>query len=198
MTFRFVLWAMGVLLAVASRTNQRLRSQLARDMTIVIGTKDGVARSFVIENRRISSHAGSASNRECSITFKTASQGARIFIAVDAIGQIVDGLASGEIEVQGQAAVVVWFYELTIAFMPGRKGRSQVMPDAYTVHDPDAKVANRITREHAVRTLDPAWTGAVAQREKLLIWQVGRGANPEGRFENYKIVVDVSTPGEVE
>ncbi len=196
MTFRFVLWAMGVLLAVASRTNQRLRSQLARDMTVVIGTKDGVARSFVIKNRRISSHAGSASNRECTVTFKTASQGTRIFVADDAIGQIVDGLASGDIEVQGQAAVVLWFYELTIAFMPGRKRRSQVMPDAYAVHDPDAKVANRITREHAVQALDPAWTSAVAQREKLLIWQVGRGENPEGRFENHKIVVDVPSPGE--
>ena len=198
MSFRFVLWAMGVLLAVASRTNQRLRSQLARDMTVVIGTKDGVARSFIIKNRQISSHPGSALNRQCAIIFNTASQGARIFVAVDAIGQIVDGLASGDIEVQGQAAVVLWFYELTIAFMPGRKRRSQEMPDAYTEHDPDAKVANRITRERAVQALDPACMDAVAQREKLLIWQVGRGGNPAGRFENHKIVVDVRAPGDGE
>lgn len=191
MIFRVVLWVMGVLLWIASRTSRRLRAQLARDMTVVIGAKDGVARSFVVKNRQISSHLGRASNAACSVTFKTAAQGARILVAADAIGQIVDGLASRDIEVQGQAAVVLWFYELTMAFAPGRKRRSQVMPDAYVAHDPDAKAANRISREPAVRALDPACTAAVAQREKLLIWQVGRGATPEGRFTNHKIVVEV-------
>ena len=52
MTFRLVLWAAGVLLTLASRTSPRLRAQLARDMTVCIGSRDGVARSYVFRNRK--------------------------------------------------------------------------------------------------------------------------------------------------
>ena len=194
MIFRFVLWSVGLLLALASRVSPRLRAQLTRDMTISISSRDGVARSYVFRNRRVSSHPGLSPNAHCTLTFQTAVEGVRIFLAPDCIAQVVDGLALKKIELQGDPTSVLWFYEMVMADVPGRTRRSQlmrVMPDAYVAPNPNGKVADRITREPAVDSLDPTWTGAIAQREKLLIWQVGKGAPVSGKSKNFKPVVDI-------
>jgi hypothetical protein len=68
------------------------------------------------------------------------------------------------------------------------------MPDAYIAPNLAGKVADRITREPAVDALDPAWTEAAAQREKLILWQVGRGAPVYGKSKNFKPVIDVEVP----
>jgi hypothetical protein len=169
-----------------------LRSQLTRNITLTIATKDGVSRSYLIRDRRVSSHPGPDPGASCIITFNTAAQASRIFLASNAIGQIVEGLSSREVELIGEATTVLWFYEMTMGLVPWRRPRAHVMPDAYVAHDPNSKVADRITREPAVEALDPAWTGAVAQREKLLMWRVAAGAEDEGKYVHHKIVVDVS------
>ena len=191
MTFRLVLWAAGVLLTLASRTSPRLRAQLARDMTVCIASRDGVARSYVFHNRRVSSHVGLTPGAHCTLTFQTAAEGARIFLARDCIALVVDGLGFRQIELQGDPASVLWFYEMVMAYVPGRTPRSHVMPNAYVAPNLTGKVADRITREPAVDGLDPAWTEAAAQREKLILWQVGRGAPVYGKSKNFKPVVDV-------
>ena len=191
MAFQLVLWSVGVLLACVSRMSAQLRAQLARDMTLSVASRDGVARSYVFRNRRVSSHAGLAQDADYILTFQTAKEGARIFLAPNAVQQICEGLASRQIEFTGEPANVLWFYEMVMAYVPGRSRRSQVMPDAYVAHNPSGKAADRITREPAVTALDPAWTGAVAQREKLILWQVGRSAPIEGKIKNFKFVVDV-------
>ena len=197
MTFRLVLWAAGVLLALASRTSSRLRAQLARDMTICIGSRDGVARSYIFHNRRVSSHPVLTPGAHCMVMFQTAAEGVRIFLAPDCIALVVDGLALKKIELQGDPTSVLWFYEMVMAYVPGRSRRPQVMhvmPDAYVTPNLDGKVADRITREPAVDALDPAWTEAAAQREKLILWQVGCGAPVYGKSKNYKPVIDVDVP----
>ena len=194
MTFRFVLWAAGVLLTLASRLSPRLRAQLGRDMTICIGSRDGVARSYVFHNRQVSSQPVLTPGVHCMVMFQTAAQGARIFLAPDCIALLVDGLALKNIELQGDPTSVLWFYEMVMAYVPGRTRRPQVMhvmPDAYIAPNPTGKVADRITREPAVDTLDPAWTEAAAQREKLILWQVGRGAAVYGKSKKFKPVIDV-------
>jgi hypothetical protein len=65
------------------------------------------------------------------------------------------------------------------------------MPDAYIAPNLNGKVANRITREPAVEALDTAWTEASAQRDKIILWQVGRGAPVYGKSKNYKPVIDI-------
>jgi hypothetical protein len=194
MTFRLVLWAAGVLLTLASRISPRLRAQLARDMTVCIASRDGVARSYVFHNRCISSHVGLTPGAHCTVTFQTATEGARIFLARDCIALVVDGLGLRQIELQGDPTSVLWFYEMVMAYVPGRTKRSYVMPDAYIAPNLAGKVADRITREPAVDALDPAWTRAVTQREKLILWQVGRGASVSGKSKNFKPVIDVEVP----
>ncbi len=194
MTFRLVLWTIGALLAAASRVSDRVRSQLARDLTLVIRSRDGVARSYSVRGRRISSSAGDAADAACVVTFHTAAIGAQIFVAPDAIGRIVGGCESGEVECRGDVAIVLWFYELTIGLMPWPTRKAHVYPDAYTAPDPGMKAADRITREPAVAALDPAFTRAMTQRDKLEIWQVGRGAAPSGKVKHHSIVVDVPVP----
>jgi len=192
MTFRIILWTIGALLSIASRTNGRLRAQLTRDITVTFATRDGVARSYVIRGRRVSSHPGTDASASCIVTFNSAAQGSRVFVAADAIGRIVEGFASREIELQGDATVVMWFYEMTMGLVPWRSPQPKVMPDAYVAHNPNSKVAGRITREPAVRELDPGWAAALSQREKLLMWRVAAGAPIEGKMTNHKLVVDVT------
>ena len=191
MVFRLVLWSVGRLLALASRISARLRAQLTRDMSVSIGSRDGVARSYVFRDRRVSSHTGLEQAAHCTLLFQTAAEGAQIFLAPDCIAQVVKGLASKEIELQGDPTSVVWFYEMVMAYVPGYVQRSHVMPNAYVAPNLKGKAADRITREPAVEALDPTWTGAVAQREKLIMWEVGQGAPVPGKSKNFKAVIDV-------
>jgi hypothetical protein len=190
MLFRLILWSIGLLLWIASRMSPRLRLQLARDLRMTVASKDGVVRTYIVTDRRFSSRPGRVDDAECTITFQTAAQGARIFLASDAIKQIVDGLAHREIEVQGEATTVLWFYEMVIAYAPWQKSTSVSMPNPYVLPDPTGKVADRITREPAVEALDPSWVGANAQREKLVLWQVGKGAPVPRKPVDFKHVVD--------
>ena len=191
MIFRLVLWSVGMLLALASRISARLRAQLTQDMSVSIGSRDGVARSYVFRNRRVSSHTGLEPAAHCTLLFQTAAEGVQIFLAPDCIAQVVKGLASKEIELRGDPTSVVWFYEMAMAYVPGNVQRSHVMPNAYVAPNLKGKAADRITREPAVEALDPTWTEAVAQREKLMMWQVGHGAPVPGKSKNFKAVIDV-------
>ena len=192
MVFRLVLWSVGTLLAIASRASSRLRAQLARNLTVCVCSRDGVARSYVFRDRKISSHAGLAPNSHCTLIFSTAKDGARIFLATDCIAQVVDGLASKTIGIQGDPADVLWFYEMVMARVPGHTIRPYSMPDAYTTPDPGGKVTDRITREPATDRLTPAWGQAFSQREKLILWQVGKGAPVHGKSNTFKPVIDAS------
>ena len=191
MVFRFILWSVGALLSIASRLNPRLRAQITRDMIVSIATRDGVARSYVFRDRHVSSHAGTSDEAKLTATFPSASVGTRIFLAPNAVEQIVEGLTSKDIELEGMPAHVLWFYEMVMAYLPWRKTRYTAAPNAYVEPDPQSKVADRITREPAEKTLDPNWAGAVAQREKLDMWRVGEGAPVPGRIPDFRYVVDI-------
>ena len=75
MLFRLVLWVVGLLLAVASRASARLRKQLTRDMSVAIGSRDGVSRSYAFRNRRVSSHAGLEPDAHCTLLFPNCARG---------------------------------------------------------------------------------------------------------------------------
>ena len=188
--FRIVLWTLGVLLAAGSRASARVRSQLGREFALVVESADGVARTYFIEKRRVSSRSGATPGARCTLRFRTAAIGTAILLASNAADRIFDGLRSGDVECEGQAAYVLWFYQLAMGLNPLQRRPRQTWPDAYVVHDPGRKAAKRITREPAVDELDPSWSAAHRQREKLLLWEVGRGAEPSGVFTRHRIVVD--------
>ncbi len=189
MLFRVLLWVVGVSLSLASRFSPRVQSQLSRNMAIVIESKDGVSRNFIVLDRRIYSSTGPVANVVCRICFRTGSIGVRVFLASDAIGQIVDGFGSGDVKCDGQAALVLWFYELTMGLLPWRRIHREAWPQSYIAPSTNLKASSRIIREPYSDTLDPAWSDAALQREKLEIWKVGVGAEPSGKPKNHKIVV---------
>ncbi len=191
MLFRLLLWIVGIRLAIASRTSARIRKQLTRDMSVAIGSRGSVSRSYVFHNRRVSSHTGLESDAHCTLLFQTATEGTRILLAPDCLAQIVNGLALKEIELKGDPTSILWFYEMVMAFVPGFVQPPHVMPGAYVKPNLQGKAADRITREPVAEALDPTWTAAVAQREKLLLWQVGKGASVPGKSKNFKPVLDV-------
>lgn len=190
MSLRILLWAIGTLLAIGSRVSERVRAQLARDMTFVAAAPGGVARSYVIEGRRVSSRPGVSKDALCTLRFRTAAAGTRILLAPDAVGRIVSGLGTGEVECDGEAAVVLWFYELLMGLNPFRGKPRDAWPGSCVAPDPTLKASDRIVRAPPVDQLDPDWHDAHEQREKLLIWQVGRGAPVAGKFTRHRMVVD--------
>ena len=189
MSFRIVLWFIGLALAVASRFSARVRSQLARDMTIVVASADGVARSYVMQDRRVSSRAGANENARATLRFRSAGLGTRILLAPDTIGRIVDGLETGDVECIGQASIIMWFYQLVMGLNPLSPNPRDVWPNCYTAHDPNLKAADRITVEPPVDDLEGERSAAHAQRDKVLLWQVGLGGPVTGNFPRHKIVV---------
>ncbi len=189
MSFRVILWLVGALLACASRVSPRVRRQIGRDLAVCVRTRDGVARTFVFRDRRVSSVARDTPDAACVLTFANASQGTRCFLAADCIDRIIDALAQETVTVTGEATFVVWFYEMTMACLPWHTPRITDLPDRYVAHDPASKVASRITREPAAAALDPQWTAAVRQREKLIMWEVARGAPVPGKPRGFRHVV---------
>jgi hypothetical protein len=195
--FRVLLWLIGLLLWLASRLSARVQSQLSRDMTLVIGSEDGVWRTYHFSGRRTSSRAGSAANAALTLTFKSGDLGFRVLLAVNTIDQLLDGFGTRDIVCKGEAAVILWFYELVMGLKPWRRKPVDVWPDSYDRPDSGSKVADRIIREPVADTLDPDWRESHEQREKTLLWQVGLGAVPAGKFIRHRIVIDLAEQQDV-
>ena len=196
MRFKLLLLFLGLGLYVASRLSARIRGQLSRDMTIVFASNDGVARAFIVRDRKISSTSSIPSEAILKVHFRTGAIGFRIFLAANAIDQIVDGLGTGDVVCEGEAAYVLWFYELAMGLSPLRKKPVDVWPDSYTAPNENHKVSDRIIREPALDSLDPASLDAHKQREKTILWGVGRGATPWGKVKHHNIVVDLEASPE--
>ena len=192
--FRIVLSSIGLLLAIASRVHSRTRAQIGRDMTVTIGSRGGPQRSYVFENRRVSSHAGGDPDAIMILTFPSSADAVRILLAKDAVLRIVRGLCTRDIELTGMPAHVLWLYEMVFGFVPWRRKRYYVAPNAYVAADPNGKVADRITREPPQAELDPGWADAHVQREKMEMWRVGKGAVSDGRIPGFEHIVDVPEP----
>ena len=188
--FRILLWLIGVLLWVASRTSRRVQSQLSREMLFSVGTEDGVWRTYQFAKRRIASRSGASDEALLTLIFRNGDIGFRILLASNTIDQLVDGLGTGDVVCKGEAAHVLWFYELIMGLKPWLRPNLEAWPNSYTEPNHSHKVADRIKREPITDELDPNWKEAFAQREKTILWRVGRGATPEGKFKAHRIVID--------
>lgn len=190
LVFHLVLWAIGAALAIASRFSARVRGQLGRDFVFVVESLDGVARSYVINGRRVTSHSGPTASARTTVRFRTATIGTVTLLAPGTVDRIVDGFGNGEVECDGQASYVLWFYQLVMGLLPFSRPRAQAWPNRYPAPDPEGKAADRITREPAVDALAQDWPEAHAARARTLLWEVGEGAEPGGRFHRHRIAVD--------
>lgn len=122
MKFRFLLWMLGRLMARASRDNPAFRQQLeGRDLVFQLHTLDGkVARHFIVNNQRITSKRGAASEPAFAIGFKDGAYGYATLTAANKQLAFMQGIQNKDIQIQGNPALVIWFQGLTKYLRPKR------------------------------------------------------------------------------
>ncbi|MHA7116675.1 helicase [Pseudomonas promysalinigenes] len=114
MKFRFLLWAMGLLMARASRNNPAFQQQLkGKDLVFQMQTLDGkVARHFIVSGERISSKGGSYPQPAFAIAFKDAAYGFATMRAGNKQLAFMQGIQDKNIQIKGNPALVMWFQGL--------------------------------------------------------------------------------------
>ena len=87
------------------------------------------------------------------------------------------GLLDGTVELEGNLALLIWFEGRIQQVAPIREPirRAVRFPGAYVRPRDDVEAARLITREPAESVLDPEWTLAWQQRERLLMMRVAAG-----------------------
>ncbi|WP_213877957.1 helicase [Pseudomonas sp. dw_358] len=120
MKFRLLLWAMGWLMARASRQNPAFQQQLVdRDLVFQLQTLDGkVARHFVVKDMRIRSRSGTVPQPAFAIAFKDAAFGFETLQAKNKQLAFMQGIQDKTIQIKGNPALVIWFQGLTKYLKP--------------------------------------------------------------------------------
>ncbi|MFJ2983820.1 MULTISPECIES: helicase [unclassified Pseudomonas] len=123
MKFRFLLWAMGLLMARASRNNPAFQQQLKdKDLVFQMQTLDGkVARHFTVSGERISSKGGSHPQPAFAIAFKDAAYGFATMQASNKQLAFMQGIQDKSIQIKGNPALVMWFQGLMKYLKPKKK-----------------------------------------------------------------------------
>ncbi|AHD17091.1 MULTISPECIES: helicase [Pseudomonas] len=124
MKFRFLLWAMGLLMARASRNNPAFQQQLkGKDLVFQMQTLDGkVARHFIVNNERVSSKGGAHPQPAFAIAFKDAAYGFATMQAGNKQLAFMQGIQDKHIQIKGNPALVMWFQGLMKYLKPKKKG----------------------------------------------------------------------------
>ena len=169
---RLLLFGLGHGLAVASRFDPALRSRVTRSFTLEVSAGEGVARHWRFDGhrRRITTHAGAAVAPEHALRFAGPGGALRTLLSPHAIGRLVTGAQRGSVRLEGNTAVVLWFFGLARRLValgrePGPRGP---LLGAYVQPDRREQGGEAILIEPARDELDPAWTEAWEQRAKLL------------------------------
>lgn len=123
MKFRFLLWAMGLLMSRASRKNPAFQQQLqGKDLVFQLQTLDGkVARHFVVKDNRISSSGGAHTTPAFAIAFKDAVFGFETLQAKNKQLAFMQGIQDKTIQIKGNPALVMWFQGLMKYLKPKKK-----------------------------------------------------------------------------
>ncbi|MDD2059567.1 helicase [Pseudomonas sp. GD03860] len=123
MKFRFLLWAMGLLMAKASRKNPAFQQQLAdKDLVFQLQTLDGkVARHFIVKDMRIRSQSGTHAAPAFAIAFKDAAFGFATLQAKNKQLAFMQGIQDKSIQIKGNPALVIWFQGLMKYLKPKKK-----------------------------------------------------------------------------
>jgi len=123
MKFRFLLWAMGMLMARASRTNPAFSQQLKdRDLVFQLQTLDGkVARHFIVKDMRVTSKSGKVADPAFAIAFKDAAYGYETLQARNKQLAFMQGIQDKAIQIKGNPALVIWFQGVMKYLKPKKK-----------------------------------------------------------------------------
>lgn len=126
MKFRFLLWAMGLLMARASRNNPAFQQQLAdKALVFQLQTLDGkVARHFIVKDQRISSQSGTYPEPAFAIAFKDAAYGFATLQAKNKQLAFMTGIQDKSVQIKGNPALVMWFQGLMKYLKPKKKPKA--------------------------------------------------------------------------
>ncbi len=126
MKFRFLLWAMGLLMARASRNNPAFQQQLAdKALVFQLQTLDGkVARHFIVKDQRISSQSGMYPEPAFAIAFKDAAYGFATLQAKNKQLAFMTGIQDKSVQIKGNPALVMWFQGLMKYLKPKKKPKA--------------------------------------------------------------------------
>jgi hypothetical protein len=167
-----LLTVLGVLMRQASLRVDRFRRQVTRDLLIEIRSEDGGRRQYRFEaaTRSMTLPRHPAEDAECTLSFPTAREGLRALLSPRAIGRIVEGMNTGEVRIEGNPVLLLWFHGLTRIVAPIGSTRRPRRPAPVPIRTPEraAPYARRIIREPPVAELSRDWPQAWAAREKLL------------------------------
>ncbi|WNW12509.1 helicase [Pseudomonas sp. DTU_2021_1001937_2_SI_NGA_ILE_001] len=124
MKFRFLLWALGLLMVRASRNNPEFQQQLAdKALTFQLQTADGkIARHYIVHEQRVRSVAGMVEAPAFAIAFKDAAYGFATLQATNKQLAFMQGIQNKDIQIKGNPALVIWFQDLTRYLKPRKKG----------------------------------------------------------------------------
>lgn len=111
MKFRFLLWAMGLLMARASRNNPAFAQQLKdKNLVFQLQTLDGkIARHFTVRDQRVTSKSGAVAEPAFAIAFRDADYGYATLQAKNKQLAFMQGIQDKHIQIKGNPALVVWF-----------------------------------------------------------------------------------------
>jgi hypothetical protein len=167
-----LLTVLGLLMRQASLRVDRFRRQVTRDLLVEIRSEDGARRQyrFHAATRRMTLPRRPVERAECTLIFPTARDGVRALLSPRAIGRIVEGMNTGEVRIDGNPVLLLWFHGLTRIVAPIGRSRRPRSPAPVPLRTPerDAPYASRIIREPPVSELSRDWPQAWAAREKLL------------------------------
>ena len=123
MKFRFLLWAMGLLMARASRNTPAFQQQLKdKDLVFQLQTLDGkAARHFIVKDNRVTSRGGMHSTPAFAIAFKDAAFGFETLQAKNKQLAFMQGIQDKSIQMKGNPALVIWFQGLMKYLKPRKK-----------------------------------------------------------------------------
>ena len=122
MRFRFLLWLGAGLMKRAGRKNAEFQKKIAGKKAVIqIATADGqLIRYFDFADGRVSSTAGGHEKPSCTVFFKDAAFGFSALLPWNKRLQ-VSGIQNGNIRVEGDFSLFLWFQSLALVILPGKK-----------------------------------------------------------------------------
>lgn len=122
MRFKILLWLLGFVMEQASKNNARFQRKIkTQKFTLQIGCADGYARHFVIQDQKVMSYPGKASEPiylgpghepAFTITFDSAATGFKTLSAKDKQLAMISGLQDKRIKIDGNPLYLMWFQSL--------------------------------------------------------------------------------------
>ncbi len=120
--FRLLLLGLGFLMKRASKNNPAFQARLdGKDMSFEISSDDGVCRSYIIQDKKVTHSSGEATDPEFCLRFRTARDGYSTLLSPKAKIAFMKGIQDKTIRVEGNPMSLMWFQGIVGMVIPGKK-----------------------------------------------------------------------------